>query len=205
MKLLQGIILGFLIGWIISSQAEPVRIRVKVLNASEVSDEYLGRVINATKERFRSDLHCRLRVRTRASSAVDHASFINLEDRFNEFIAYSKVLKKRPYWNRVTFAAVPPYYDEEGCSYGVGLSTYFSLGVIRSFEECTGADRFNSDWVTAAHEICHALAYNRRRFGYKSQCDHKDKTPNIMHSAALQFTPTMDLKFLKQTRKEMNL
>ena len=180
-------------------------VRVKVLNASEVSDEYLGNVIGVVRSRFRADLHVRTRFSVRKSSVVDHSQFISIEERFNEFVAYKKILKKRPYWNRVTFVAVPPYYNSEGCSYGAGLSTWFSLGVIRESESCTNADRFNSDWVTVSHELCHAISYNRRRFGFNSRCDHKDKTPNVMHSAALQFTPTMDLKFLRSTRKQLNL
>lgn len=204
MSFWRGLAIGMILAWVCSSRAELVRIRVKVLNASEVSDEYLRSVIDNVSRIYRSDLRVRLRVRVSKSNHIDHQDFILIEDRFNEFIAYSKVLKKRPYWNRVTFVAIPPYYSEAGCSYGTGLSTWFAVGVIREIEHCSGADRFNSDWVTAAHEICHTIAYNRRRFGHKSQCDHKDKTPNVMHSAALMFTPTMDLKFLRSTRKQLN-
>lgn len=180
-------------------------IRVKILNASEVSDEYLGQVIDSVRARYRDDLGIRLRFSVIKSSKVDHVQFLNLEDRFNEFIAYKKILKPRQYWNRVTYAAVKAKYNDVGCSYGYGLSTYFSLGVMRQYEACSGADRFGSDWVTMAHEVCHAISYNRRRFGFESYCDHNDLKPNIMASDALKYTPFMDLKFLRKTRHEIGL
>lgn len=185
-------------------------VRVKVLNASEVSDEYLGNVISNVRHVYRNDLRVRLRVRVSRSNLIDHSHFILIEDRFNEFVAYAKILKKRPYWNRVTFVALPPYYDESGCNYGSGLATWFATGVIRQWGNCNAGiqgiyNRFGSDETTIEHELCHTIAYNRRRFGFPSRCDHIDSKPNIMHSAALQFTPTMDLRFLKATKREINL
>lgn len=203
MKFLQGLVIGLILAWVCSSRAELVRIRVKVLNASEVSDEYIRSVIKAVAERYRSDLHVRTRFGVHKSSVVDHSQFISIEDRFNEFITYSKILK-RPRWNRVTFVATPPYADANGCSYGAGLATWFGMGVIRDYESCTGADRFGSDWVTIAHEVCHAVAYNRRRYGQESRCDHtpEERTDSIMHPDALRYADN-GLRFIGKTRKEI--
>lgn len=123
--------------------AEAQLVRVKVLNASGVSDAYMQTVVTEVKTRYRSDLGIRLRVRTSVSDAVSHS--LDLEDRFAEFEQWQSKLKPRKVWNRVQFVAVPAYYDENGCSYGAGYATFFGFGVIRGTESCSGADRFDAD------------------------------------------------------------
>lgn len=203
MRFLQGLAIGLVLAWVCSSRADLVRIRVKVLNASEVSDEYLGRVTRNVQSHYRNDLRIRTRFAVHKSSVVNHSEFISIEDRFNEFIAYSKILK-RPRWNRVTFVATQPYTNANGCSHGAGLATWFGMGVVRGYESCTGADRFGSDWVTIAHEICHSIAYNRRRYGQESRCDHtpEERTDSIMHADALRYAAN-GLRFLRQTRRQI--
>lgn len=184
------------------SVAQAELIRVKVLNASGVGDAYLAKVIEATKERYRNDLRIRLRVRTAHSDLVAHD--YDLEDRFAEFDAWGRKLKLRKVWNRVQFVGTEPYFDSHGCSYGAGLASWFGMGVIRGYESCSGADRFASDWVTMAHELCHVIAYNRRRFGFASQCDHDDRTHNLMHSNAMAYAGE-GLRFRDSTRADLKL
>lgn len=173
-----------------TANAEAVRIRVKVLNTCGVSDGFIGAVIGSIKVRFRSDLRVRTRFGVRTVDYVGN-EVTALAERFNLFRAYALHLRRRPRWNRVTFVAVCPSW-EAGHMYWWGLSSFFSMGVIYPMNNF-GEDRFDFSWIVMAHEIAHRLG-----------ASHIDEVPNVMHSNALAYADE-DLRFLKRTRKELNL
>lgn len=184
--------------YILPASAETIKVRTIFVQHDEaVSLEYLKTVQEKVRDVYKSQLGISLRFSTRMDSRIDHSIYRHVDARLDEFWAYSKILKQNPRYVRVV--AVPPYWGSDGRSYGAGYSLWFSTTVVRATERTTGLSRFNSDWVSMAHELCHSIAYNTGRF-----CAHDDRYPNIMHSNAMAYAD-FGLEFTAKTKAALKI
>ena len=162
------------------------KILVLVSQPQQVSDSYVSAVLNQVKAVYRHDLHIRTRFRTRTDYRIDPLDF-SLDERTGEFITYSKILRRRG-WTKLVLR--PAYFDADGNDWSAGLGSWFALATIRGVRLSDGADRFNVDWVGAAHELAHTL-------GAKHTAE-----VSVMHPDALAYA-SPDLRFLAKTKKEI--